>query len=171
MNKTQFFINKSKLVLLMLGCLLLIGGAWYMMVSSGFGHIIYFSLGFVGLLFFTVAFIGSIRLLISTNPAIEIDNEGLTDNSTVISMGRVLWSEIESSWLEYEEADRFQVDYVLTKERLAKMSGLLRFISKINRGWFQFDYGINSNLLLGDQKEILGALTSYKELNDPPFRK
>jgi hypothetical protein len=86
--------SKKRLILMISGC------ASFGLLSLGL--ILFIELGYITLIIVSLAFIVfffafrlSLKKLIQNKPALVIDNVGIIENSSALSVGRIEWDQIE----------------------------------------------------------------------------
>lgn len=99
MPRTEIPLNKTNMFFSFSGCLLFVimgfyllikppdaGTTWHPYAIKGFGGIV--------LLFFGIFAWAGARKLFDTTPALIIDENGITDNTTTAALGFVAWKDI-----------------------------------------------------------------------------
>lgn len=81
---------RGRLVLLALGGLAFVAVGLLMIRDGGFGA----ALGAVSVLFFGFCLVAIVVRLFRTRPALVIDCDGIEENSSAVSVGRIPWSEV-----------------------------------------------------------------------------
>jgi hypothetical protein len=92
-------LNKKTLILVLVGSIgFVLLGLWFIFAPQTFegNPILLFMTGLVSVLFFGLGVVYAARKLIDNTPGLIIDNIGLTDNSSMISVGQILWSDIKN---------------------------------------------------------------------------
>lgn len=118
---------------------------------------------FVLLLFADIFFI---KILLTKKPIIEIDANGLTDNSSIVSLGFIPWSDMECAYLK---GMFFTIDLKNPEEYLSRAGTLKRIFIKWN---LRMGYGqvcISPILISHKIKEFLYAFAEYKSVEDCEF--
>lgn len=102
-QQIEIQLSKIKLLLLLLGSLTFVGlGLWFIITPPEI-HNSYWSsptkiliVGYVSIIFFGLCALFIIRKLPDNKPGLIIDNLGLSDNSSGVSGGQILWSDISN---------------------------------------------------------------------------
>lgn len=55
----------------------------------------FYTLGAVSMLFFSIAIIGFYRKMFDKKPGLVVDSTGITDNSSLLSVGHIPWEEVK----------------------------------------------------------------------------
>ena len=102
-QQIEIQLSKIKLVLAIVGSLIFVGlGLWFVISPPGPQHFHRYSpttmlvAGYASIIFFGLCALILIRKLPDNRPGLIIDDEGITDNSSGISSGKVLWSDISN---------------------------------------------------------------------------
>lgn len=103
MAPTIIALSKGKLVLLLVGALLFVVGAWWMyrldpaeILRYGRYHnpLLVHGIGIVGMAFFGAVALFVVRKLFDRTPGLIVDAEGIVDNASGIAVGRIVWADI-----------------------------------------------------------------------------
>lgn len=101
-QRTIIPLSKSKIVLMLLGALMFVaGGIWFVFYPPSVENSIWVTpfeikaAGYASMLFFGACAFFFIRKLPDDKPGLIIDDTGLTDNSSGLPAGQILWSDIE----------------------------------------------------------------------------
>ena len=95
-------LSKSKLILMLLGALVFVAlGLWFVIAppvvhNSFWGTTRIIVVGYASIIFFGICAIFIARKFIDKRPGLIMDENGLIDNSSGLSVGQVYWSEIEN---------------------------------------------------------------------------
>lgn len=102
-GQVEIPLSKRKLILMLIGSIgFVAAGLWFVInppnsSSPFFGNpTVIFVIGLVSILFFGLCAVYLARKLPDNKPGLIIDNIGLTDNSSGVSAGQILWSDIEN---------------------------------------------------------------------------
>jgi hypothetical protein len=100
-QQIEIQLSKIKLVLAVVGSLIFVGlGFWFVISPPSPQHFHRYSpttilvAGYASIIFFGFCAVILIRKLPDNRPGLIIEEEGITDNSSGISSGKVLWSDI-----------------------------------------------------------------------------
>lgn len=95
-------LSKKKMTLILLGSIVFVGlGIWFIINPSKISNPIFSNstlisiVGFVSILFFGLIAVLIFRKLSDKNAGLIINHQGIIDNSSGISAGLVLWTDIE----------------------------------------------------------------------------
>lgn len=123
-----------------------------------------FSISMFVLLLSVVIFF--IKTLLTKKPIIEISPTGLNDNSSIISLGFIPWSDMERAYLK---GMFFTINLKAPEEYLRRVGTLKRIFIKWN---LRMGYGqvcISPILISHKIKEFLYAFAEYKSVEDCEF--
>lgn len=101
-QRIEIAISKVKIALMLFGALLfVIGGFWFVIPPANSNSVWNIMqkmpvAGYVTILFFGLCSITLILKLFKKTPGLIIDKFGLVDNSSGVSAGQILWSDITS---------------------------------------------------------------------------
>ncbi len=95
-------LSKTKIIMMLFGALMLIaGGIWFVFYPPNIENSYWVTplkmklAGYASMIFFGTCAIFFIRKLPDTKPGLIIDDKGLTDNSSGLPAGQILWSDIK----------------------------------------------------------------------------
>jgi len=101
-QRTEIAISKSKIILMLFGALIFIAiGLWFVISpptidNSYWGNPTKIAIvGYASILFFGLCAFFIFRKLFDNKPGLILDNKGLIDNSSGLSAGHILWTDIE----------------------------------------------------------------------------
>lgn len=163
-------LSKKKLILMLIGSICFVAaGIWFVfnpptMSNPIFGNpTIIFVTGIASILFFGLCAVLMVRKLQDNNPGLIIDHKGLTDNSSGVSAGQILWSDIENiSVMEIHREKTIMLkvknpQYYIDKQE----SGFKRKMMQINFKMFGTPLSITSNTLQIEFDDLLNILNKY----------
>src|SRR5690625_4129564 len=121
-NAVSIALNKKKLWLWSIGCVLFIVLGFFFIFDPGdfkspFIHqvLIIRLLGFIALIVFGY-FLGTyIPELADKSPGLVIDEEGIVDNSTEVSLGKIIWEDIKNIYSKKVATNKFILIEVINK--------------------------------------------------------
>ncbi len=99
-SKTEISLSKVKLSLLIFGCLLFVALGLFMIIKSEamqtrkFGPIWIQGFGTTAVLFFGGIGISVFKKLFDNKPGLVVDDVGVLDNSSGVSVGLILWKDV-----------------------------------------------------------------------------
>lgn len=103
MTPIQISFSKTKSVLLLLAALgFVIAGIWFVIDPASFAdrgvrqypEPIIFLIGIISVLFFGAGFIIIFKKLFSGKPALILNDDGITDNTSATSVGLIEWGDV-----------------------------------------------------------------------------
>ncbi len=101
--RIEIVLSKSKIVLMLLGALTFVAvGLWFVIAPPTIENSYWGSpakiavVGCASIIFFGLCAFFFVRKLQDTRPGLIIDDTGLVDNSSGLSAGNILWSDIEN---------------------------------------------------------------------------
>ena len=102
-QRIEIPISKAKIVLMLTGALAFVAlGLWFVISPPAIQTFQWITpatikiVGYVSIIFFGLCAFFCIRKLSDKNPGLIIDEKGLIDNSSGLSAGPILWSDIEN---------------------------------------------------------------------------
>jgi len=100
-TKIEIPLSKVKMLFLILGsllfvafCIFIIMNAENMQTRKLNNPLIIRIIALAGLLFFGIILVSIIKKMFSKEPGLTIDNDGIYDNSSGVSVGRIKWKDI-----------------------------------------------------------------------------
>jgi hypothetical protein len=162
-QRIEIPLSKSKLVLMLLGSFTFIAiGFWFIIVpptpsNSFWGSSIKIAVvSYASILFFGICAFFIIRKIGNNKPGLIIDETGLIDNSSGVSIGRISWSEIEDIFVvEINRQKLIMLQVRNPEEHIARNSGFKRKMMQMNYKTYGSPLSITSN----------GLKISFKELH------
>ncbi|HOY20288.1 MAG TPA: STM3941 family protein [Haliscomenobacter sp.] len=167
-------LSKTKLLLLLIGSLAFVAlGVWLIISRSSPNEPFWaeqlFSklVGCAAILFFGSGAFWIIRKLFDRGPGLIIDEQGLTDNSSAISAGQILWTDIEAiSVLEIQRQKLIMLQVKNPQDYIDKQpSGLKRKLMNMNFRMYGTPLSISSNGLKISFAELLKILNDQLAAN------
>lgn len=161
-------LSKKKLILMLTGSIVfVILGLWFVLkpptISNPiFGnHATIFIAGIASILFFGLCAVYLIIKLPDTKPGLIIDNIGLTDNSSGVSVGQILWSDIENiEVIEIHGQKLIMLQLINPQEYIDKQtSGFKRKMMQMNFNMYGTPLSISTNSLKIKSDELLKILS------------
>jgi hypothetical protein len=166
-DQIEIPLSKKKLILMFIGSMgFVMAGLWLVIkpptISNPFfGNppIILLS-GLASVMFFGLCAVYIARKLLDNKPGLIIDKIGLTDNSSGISAGQILWSDIENiSVLEMHRQKLILLQVINPKDYIDKQSnGFKRKMMQLNFNMYGTPLSINSNSLNIKFDDLLNTL-------------
>ena len=161
-------ISKKKLFLMLVGALAFVAcGLWFIIsppiiTNSHWGNSTKLALvGFVSIIFFGLCAFFLIRKLLDNKPGLIIDQTGLTDNSSGVSAGHILWLDIEDiSVIEIHRQKLILLKVRNPQEYIDKQaSDFKRKMMQMHYKLYGTPLSITSNGLKISFEELLSTLT------------
>ena len=132
--------SRIRALFLILGSLLFVVAGIWMIQSylSGEDTIVTALVGVVCILFFGIALLFSIVLLFKRTPTLQLDEEGIIDNSSLIPGGRIRWDEISEIQLySYKGQPFIGINLNKPDDYLAEQSVINQQLMRVNKGLVQ----------------------------------
>lgn len=173
-------LSKKKLILMLIGSIgFVMAGLWFVINPSLFGNpTLVFVTGVASISFFGLCAIYITRKLPDNRPGLIIDKLGLTDNSSGVSGGQILWSDIENiSVIEIHRQKLIMLQVKNPQDYIDKQtSGLKRKMMQMNFSMYGTPLSITSNALQIKFDELLNVLNDHlnasrqwhENKNEPP---
>lgn len=174
-NRIEIPFSKSKLLLGLIGCVLFEIFCFWLIAGGAYRQARYdpdllFLGGIVGIVFFGFAFVFILKKLRNNAPAIIIDQHGITDYSSAVSVGLIEWDDITGiRKLEGKDtkAPFLLIDTALPDKYIAKAGSKIKAgAMKVNKKLYGSPLTIGANGLSYDIDELKEAITeayaSYK---------
>jgi hypothetical protein len=102
-QRIEIPLNKQKLILMLAGSIAFVAiGLWFVIsppvIENAYwgSPVKMMTAGYASILFFGLCAVFILRKLPDNKPGLILDEGGLTDNSSAISVGKILWSDIEN---------------------------------------------------------------------------
>lgn len=160
-------LSKRKLILLFIGSIVFVAaGLWFVInppnISSPFfdNPTVIFVIGIASALFFGLCAVYLARKLQDNKPGLIIDNIGLTDNSSGVSAGQILWSDIDKiTVLEIHQQKLIMLQVKNPQDYINKQTnGFKRKLMQFNFKMYGTPLSITSNSLQIKFDELLKIL-------------
>lgn len=163
-------LSKKKLILMLIGSICFVAaGLWFVInpptISNPFfgNPTVILVTGIASILFFGLCAIYIARKLPDNKPGLIIDNIGLTDNSSGVSAGQILWSDIENiSVIEIHRQKLIMLQVKNPQDYIDKQtSGFKRKMMQMNFNMYGTPLSITSNSLQIKFDELLNNLNDH----------
>lgn len=173
-DKIEILFSKNKLILMLIGSGLFVAGGIRFVVnpdsiskSTIVSSEFIFILGIVSILFFGLCAIVALRKLFDNKPGFILDNQGLTDNSSGFSAGRISWSDIESiSVVQIKRTKLIMLSIKDSKNFISNQkSSLKKKIMQMNMNLYGVPVSISSNSLQIKFDDLLSLINEYWNAN------
>ncbi len=161
-------LSKQKLILMLTGAIAFVSiGLWFVISPPAIENAYWGNptkmmiAGYASILFFGLCTFYLIRKLTDSKPGLILDDSGLTDNSSAISVGQILWSDIESiSVIEIHKQKLLKIHVKNPHEYSNKQtSGLKRKMMEMNNNMYGTPLSISANSLKISFDDLLKMLT------------
>ena len=161
-------LSKSKLVLMLLGALTFVTmGLWFVIAPPTIKNSFWGSpaklaiVGYASIVFFGLCTFFFIRKLLDNKPGLIIDDTGLVDNSSGLSAGLVLWSDIEKfSVIEIHKQKLIMLQVKNPQQYIDRQTSLFkRKGMELNNKMYGTPLSITSNGLKTSFDNLLKILT------------
>lgn len=168
-ERIEIALSKKKIILMFVGALAFVAiGLWFVISpptisNSYWGNPTKMAIvGYASILFFGPCAFALIKKLPDNKPGLIIDQIGFTDNSSGVSAGQVLWSDIENlSVLEVHGQKIIMLQVTNPQEYIHKQtSGFKRKMMQLNYKMYGTPLSITSNGLKISFDELLSTLTA-----------
>ena len=164
---TEIALSKRKIVLMLIGSVLFVFiGLWFIikppeMENSFFGNkILVLITGVAAVLFFGMAAVMFLRKMQDRMPGLIVDSEGLIDNSSAVSAGRIAWKDINGlSVIEIQRQKLIMIEVSNPEEYIDRQtSGFKKRIMKMNMSAYGTPISISSNTLIISFDKLMDLL-------------
>ena len=171
-QRIEIQLSKSKIILMLLGALAFVAiGLWFVIApptieNSYWGNPNKIAIaGYASITFFGLCAIFLIRKLPDNKPGLIIDDTGLIDNSSGLSAGQILWSDIENiSVVEIHRQKLIMLHVKNPKHYIEKQASLFkRKGMELNSKMYGTPLSISANGLKVSFDTLLATLTDKLE--------
>jgi len=158
MKEIKIQSSKIKVIPLFLGSVLFVFiGIW--MFQSSPGDIINRFMAVVGVIFFGIGAIYLFIVIFDIRPMLIINDQGITNNSSAVSIGLIEWKNIKSvGFIEIYGQKMLKIEIDDINKILAKKPGWKKFLLNLNKNQFGSPILISSNALKCDIQELYSIL-------------
>jgi hypothetical protein len=166
-GQIEIALSKNKLILMLIGAIaFVIIGFWFVISpptinNSFFGNPTrLLIIGIIAIVFFGFSAVYIARKIPDNKPGLIIDKIGLTDNSSGVSAGQILWSDIENiSVIEIHRQKLIMLEVKNPQDYIDKQtSGFKRKMMQMNLNMYGTPLSITSNSLKIKFEELLNIL-------------
>ncbi len=163
-------LSKKKLILMLIGSIAFVAaGLWFVINPPTINHPLFgnptliFVTGIASILFFGLCAVYITRKLPDNKPGLIIDNIGLTDNSSGVSCGQILWSDIENiSVIEIHRQKLIMLQVKNPQDYIDKQTSVFkRKMMQMNFSMYGTPLSIISNSLQIKFDELLNILNDH----------
>jgi len=174
-EQIQIPLSKQKMLLTLLGSIVFVGlGIWFLINPPRISNPILgnptliFILGLASILFFGLVAVTILRKFSDKKPGLIISRHGITDNSSGVSAGLILWTDIQEIKISQVMSQKFLMFIVSNpQDYLDKVTNpLKRNAMKMNYKTYGSPISISSNSLRINfnelQKILVEKMNEYK---------
>ena len=167
-QRIEIALSKKKLILMLIGALTFVAiGLWFVISpptisNSYWGNQTKIAIaGYASIIFFGLCAFAIIKQLPDEKPGLIIDQTGLTDNSSAISAGQILWTDIEGiTVIEIHRQKLIMLQVTNPQDYIDKQtSGFKRKMMQMNYKMYGTPISITSNGLKITFDTLLSILT------------
>ncbi len=167
-QRIEIPLSKSKIILMLIGALAFVAtGLWFVIAPPKIENVYWGNptkiaiAGYGSIIFFGLCAFVFIRKLPDNKPGLIIDSTGLIDNSSGLSAGHILWTDIENiSVLEIHKQKLLMLkvknpqDYINRQNNLFRRKGM-----ELNYKMYGTPLSITANGLKIPFQELLALIT------------
>ena len=161
-------VSKFKLVLLFLGAISLVASAiWIFYLSRCEPVYVLIWVRTVSLfciIFFGLCSLYSIKKLFNSNPGLVLNSVGIIDRSGAVSVGQILWKDLDGINVNWIQGQRFITLHVTNPRKYLRRGGFLkRRINALNYQLYGSPINISVNTLKINFDELTELISHYYE--------
>ena len=171
-QRIEIALSKSKIVLMLLGALTFVAiGLWFVIAPPKIENAYWGDptkiaiVGYASIIFFGLCAFICIRKLPDNKPGLIIDDIGLIDNSSGVSAGQILWSDIEDiSVIEIHRQKLIMLQVINPQDYIDKQTSVFkRKVMQMNYKMYGSPLSITSNALKVTFDELMTLLADKLE--------
>jgi hypothetical protein len=173
MTRIEIPLSKTKLIIGTIFSILFVVSGYYILTItddrlSTIHSISNKIFGIAGIIFFGATGIYGIKKMFDIKVGLAIDDNGITDNSNMSSIGLIEWKDITEIKIKREKSTSFLLIFTNNNEKyLEKAKGLKRKLMKANMNKYETPLSIISNTLNCDFEKLEGLINEkLKERQD-----
>lgn len=175
-GRIEIPLSKKKIILMLVGSIAFVMiGLWFVIAPPTISNPFFGNptrlliLGIVAILFFGVLAVFFARKLRDSKPGLVISDLGLTDNSSGVSAGLILWSDIvDLSVIEIQQQKLIMLVVKNPQEYIDRQkSGFKRKLMQMNHNMYGTPLSITSNSLQIKFDELLNILSDRLQAERP----
>ena len=161
-------VSKSKLVLLSLGAVSFVASAIWIFYLSRYEPL-YILVWVRTVSLFCIIFFGlcssySTKKLFNSNPGLVLNPLGIIDRSSAVSVGQILWQDLDGINVNWIQGQRFITLYVTNPQKYLQRGGFLkRRINSLNYQLYGSPINISVNTLKINFDELTELISHYYE--------
>lgn len=166
-QRIEIALSKKKIFLMLIGALAFVAnGLWFVIapptiLNSYLGNPTKIAIaGYTSIVFFGLCAIVLVKKLLDNKPGLIINQTGLTDNSSGVSAGQILWSDIKDiSVIEIHRQKLIMLQVKNPQDYIEKQtSDFKRKMMQLNYKMYGTPFSITSNGLKISFDELLSTL-------------
>lgn len=153
MTRIEIPLSKTKLIIGIIFSLIFVVLSYFMMTTINEGYSVAYSIFIkifcvLGILFFGTTGLYGIRKMFDNKFGLTIDDNGITDNSNMSSIGLISWTDITEIKTRQEKSTSFLLIFINDNDKyLEKANVLKRRLMKGNMNMYGTPLSIISNTL------------------------
>jgi hypothetical protein len=150
--------SRLKISLALAGVVLFLVAGWFLIRSGDPTGVL---IGWVGIVVFGLFGVAGVAMMLRRGPGLVVDDEGFTDSSSVLAMGRVPWSDVVNVW-EWKATSTTNIVVTVRDPEayLARLRGPARWAARANVGMVGSPVALASTGLRISSGDLLELLTS-----------
>lgn len=160
------YSSKTKIFLIALGAFVFVViGLVLLMSSIGLGGDLYLGIiGGISILFFGLALIYALKTIIAEKPAVIINDQGITDHSSLIGAGLVEWEDIANVNFVPFMGQSFLGIYTHDQDLIInRTKGIQKLMNKLNKPLVKSQVNIVHQNLKCSEDELINQIQLYWE--------
>ena len=161
-------VSKFKLVLLLLGATSLTVSAIWVFYLSRYEPVYVLiwvrTVSLFCIIFFGLCDLYSIKKLFDSNPGLVLNSIGIIDRSSAVSVGQILWRDLDGINVNWIQGQKFLTLYVTNPRKYLRRGGFFqRRINALNYQLYGSPINISVNTLKINFEELTELILHYYE--------
>lgn len=166
MQEVLIPLSKTKIVLLILGCILFVVTSIFLWTIAEevqrFSPLFIRIVCVAGVLLFGVIGVYTFRKLFDNKPGMIINEQGITNNTNAFGTQYIAWENVTGIDVGKVQSTRFLLIYVNNpQEIIDQQKGFKRFATKQNMKWYNTPIAISSNTLKYNFDKLLETVSDF----------
>lgn len=168
MKELVIYPKKGKMILYGIGCLIFvaIGVILFLigLIDNGSDRLTFLLIGGVAFVFFGLCMVYWVKTMAKRKPAIIINQEGITDQSTYIAAGLIRWEEIED--IDFIQFGGQTYLGIFTKDPdliVNRSSSIKKMLNRMNKGILPSQVNIPVKILDCSVEELIDRINKEWE--------
>lgn len=163
-QKTEIQLSKAKLLMMLIGSALFVGfGIWFVMNPAEVRpnrETFVFIIGITSILFFGACLLFFTKKMFDGKIGLVIDEEGINDNSSGVSVGLIIWGDISGISTSEIASTKFILIETTNPDKYINRAknGLAKRAMKANNKMYGTPISISSNTLKIKHNELLDRI-------------